>query len=74
MFPIAQRYIDRVVLVGDDDIRRAQKVLWDTARIVAEPGGSAALAALQSGKYTPAPGERVGLVVSGGNTMAVDFR
>ena len=74
MFPIAQRYIDRVVLVDDDDIRRAQKVLWDAARIVAEPGASAALAALQSGKYAPAHGERVCVVVSGGNTTAVDFR
>lgn len=74
MFPLAQRYIDRVVLVGDDDIRRAQKVLWDAARIVAEPGASAALAALQSGKYTPARGERVCVVVSGGNTTAVEFR
>jgi threonine dehydratase len=40
---------------------------------VAEPGGSAATAALLSGRYKPAPGERVGILVSGGNTVAVDF-
>jgi threonine dehydratase len=48
-------------------------VLWQTARIVAEPGAAAPLAALLSGAYAPAAGERVGLVVSGGNTTAVDF-
>jgi len=47
--------------------------LWDSVRIVAEPGGSAAFAALLSGAYVPRPGERVGVVVSGGNTTAVDF-
>jgi threonine dehydratase len=73
MFPIAQRYIDRVVLVTDDAIRQAQEMLWRAVRIVAEPGGAAALAALLSGRYQPPPDERVGVVVSGGNTVAVDF-
>jgi threonine dehydratase len=73
MFPIAQAHVDRVVLVTDDAIRRAQRALWDTLRIVAEPGGSAAFAALLTGAYQPASGERVGVVVSGANTTAVDF-
>lgn len=68
MFPIAQAYVDRVVLVSDDAIRRAQRVLWDTLRIVVEPGGAATTAALLSGAYTPAAEERVGVVLSGGNT------
>jgi threonine dehydratase len=42
-------------------------------RIVAEPGGAAAFAAVLSGAYTPAAGERVGVVISGGNSTAVDF-
>jgi threonine dehydratase len=63
----------RVVLVSDAAIRQAQHALWRTARIVAEPGGAAALAALLSGAYVPAPGERVGVVISGGNSTAVDF-
>ena len=42
-------------------------------RVVAEPGGAAALSALLAGAYVPAPGERVGVLVSGGNTTAVDF-
>jgi threonine dehydratase len=73
MFPIARAHIAQVALVSDAAIRRAQDALWQTARIAAEPGGAAALAALLSGVYVPAPGERVGVVVCGGNTTAVDF-
>ena len=73
MFPIARAHIARVVLVSDEAIRRAQEVLWSAVRIVAEPGGAAAFAALLSGAYTPAAGERVGVVVCGGNSTAVDF-
>jgi threonine dehydratase len=73
MFPIARAHVARVVLVSDDAIRRAQDALWSTVRIVAEPGGAAAFAALSSGAYTPAVGERVGVVISGGNSTAVDF-
>jgi threonine dehydratase len=73
MFPIAQRHIARVVLVTDDAIRQAQKALWEKLRVVAEPGGATPFAALLSGRYRPEPGERVGVLVSGGNTTAVDF-
>ena len=73
VFPIAQRYVDRVVLVRDAAIGEAQKALWQTFRIVAEPGGAAAFAALLAGCYQPRPGERVGVLLSGGNTTAVDF-
>jgi threonine dehydratase len=73
MFPIAQAHVARVALVSDAAIRRAQDALWSAVRIVAEPGGAAAFAALLSGAYAPAAGERVGVVVSGGNSIAVDF-
>ncbi len=69
MFPIAQSYVERVVLVTDDSIRLAQRALWDAMRIAAEPGGAAALAALLSRRYVPASGERVGVLVCGGNTI-----
>ncbi len=72
-FPIAQRYVDHVVLVSDDAIARAQEILWSVTRIVTEPGGAAAFAALMSGRYRPRPGERVGIVLCGANTTAVDF-
>ena len=68
MFPIAQQYVREVVLVTDEEIVEAQKRLWESVRIVAEPGGAAAFAALLSGRYKPEPGERVGVVVCGGNT------
>jgi threonine dehydratase len=73
VFPIARRYVDRVALVSDDAIVRAQQILWSVTRIVTEPGGAAAFAALISGRYRPRPGERVGVVLSGANTTAVDF-
>jgi threonine dehydratase len=73
MFPIAQKFISGVTLVTDDAIQQAQQALWKTLRIVAEPGGAAAFAALLSGRYKPQPGERVGVLVCGGNTAAVDF-
>lgn len=73
MFPIAQQYIHSTVLVTDESIRKAQEQLWNGMRIVAEPGGATAFAALIGGGYQPQPGERVGVVVCGGNTTAVDF-
>lgn len=73
MFPLAESYVERVVLVADDSIRRAQETLWGALRVVSEPGGAAAFAALSSGRYEPAAGERVGVLVCGGNTVAVDF-
>lgn len=73
MFPLAQRFVSETVLVEDDAIRDAQKQLWQNLRIAAEPGGAAAFAALLSRRYVPTPGERVGVVICGGNTSAVDF-
>jgi threonine dehydratase len=73
MFPIAKRYVERVVLVTDDEIRQAQEILWRVLRIVSEPGGAAAFAALSTGRYRPVAEERVGVIVCGGNTTAVDF-
>ena len=73
MFPIAQRYVSKVVLVTDTAIQEAQTELWKVLRLASEPGGAAAFAALSSRRYEPRPGERVGVVVCGGNTTAVDF-
>jgi threonine dehydratase len=71
MFPLAQKWVERVVLVEDDDIRAAQHALWSTLRIVAEPGGAAAFAAYLSGRYRPGAGERTAVLVCGANTTAV---
>jgi threonine dehydratase len=73
MFPIAQAHIERVVLVTDRAIRMAQTMLWEGLRLVVEPGGCTAFAAILSGAYQPAESERVGVVVSGANTTAVSF-
>jgi threonine dehydratase len=73
VFPIVRRHVERVLLVSDAAIREAQERLWQVLRITAEPGGAAALAALISGGYRPRRDEPVGVVISGGNTTAVDF-
>jgi threonine dehydratase len=73
VFPIAKTYVHSTVLVADEAIRQAQNVLWRTLRIVAEPGGAAAFSALLSGAYRPHAGERIAVLVSGGNTDAVAF-
>jgi threonine dehydratase len=73
MFPIARAHVAEVLLVSEHDIKRAQAALWKILRVVAEPGGATAFAALLSRRYRPAPGERVGLMISGANTTAVNF-
>src|SRR5690606_14479959 len=67
MFPLARQYVEGAVLVTDDAIAAAQRTLWDVLRVVAEPGGAAALAALTSGAYVPEPGERIGVLLCGAN-------
>ncbi len=73
MFPLAQQYVRRVVLVPDSAIQEAQRTLWRVLRVATEPGGAAAMAALLSGRYQPRPGEHVGVLVCGANTTAVNF-
>lgn len=72
MFPLAQRYVESV-LVTDDAIAAAQRALWSTLRVAAEPGGATSLASVLSRRFEPAPGSRIAIVISGGNTSAVTF-
>jgi len=67
-FSLARQYVERVILVDDESIRKAQLALWHDVRIIAEPGGATATAALLSGAYKPVPGERVGVLICGSNT------
>jgi threonine dehydratase len=64
---VVRRFVDEAVLVDDDVIRAVQRELWASMRLVVEPGGAAALAAIRTGAYRPAPGERVVVVVCGSN-------
>lgn len=73
MFPIAQQHIAEVLLVSDEEIVSAQRTLWERLRIVAEPGGAAAFAAILARRYRPRGGDRVGVLVCGANTEAVRF-
>jgi threonine dehydratase len=65
---LAQRAIDDVLVVTGQAINDARQRLWDELRVAAEPGGAAALAALITGSYVPAPNERVAVIVCGGNS------
>jgi threonine dehydratase len=73
MFAIARESVAESILVSDEAIRQAQVALWSGLRVVAEPGGAAAFAALLSGRYRPVPGERVAVLICGANTTAVNF-
>ncbi len=68
MFPLAQKYVSGVNLVSDEDIVKAQRWLWENLKIITEPGGATAFAALLSGKYQAGEDERIGIVICGGNT------
>ena len=61
------------LLVTDAAIAQAQKLLWDRLRQYVEPAGAAALAALLSGVYIPAPGEKVAVLVCGANPAPGPF-
>jgi len=71
VFEIARQAIADSILVADEAIRQAQLLLLRDYRIISEPGGAAALGALMSGRYRPAPGERVGVLLCGGNVDPV---
>ncbi len=73
MFPLAQRYVERCLLVADADILHAQRALWQVLRLAVEPGGATALAALTSGVLAATPGQRIGVLLCGSNTDAVQF-
>ncbi len=72
-FAVARDRVEKVVLVADDDIVKAQKALWEGLRIVAEPGAATPFAALLSGAFAPQPDARIGVILSGANTTAVNF-
>jgi len=73
MFPLAQTYVEKVILVNDQEIAQAQEAIWSVLRVVTEPGGATAFAALLSRRYQPKPGERIGVLLCGANTTAVNF-
>jgi threonine dehydratase len=73
VYPLCAAHVAQTVLVPDAAIRAAQKKLWEVLRVVAEPGGATAFAALLSGLWRPEPDERLGVLLCGANTTAVDF-
>ena len=74
MFPIAKSFVRETVLVRDAAIHAAQQALWRVLRIVVEPGGATAFAALHSRVWIATPGQKIGVLLCGANSTAVDFR
>jgi len=72
-FEMNRRFVDEVVLVTDDQIRDAMRLLFVSAKLVVEPAGAAALAALMFPLRERLDGQRVGVVVCGANTDAETF-
>jgi threonine dehydratase len=72
-FPLVQKYCAGSILVSDEAILRAQEKLWRVLRVVVEPGGAAAFAALDGGLFKPPEGSTVGILLCGANTSAVKF-
>lgn len=70
---IVQRLVDDVVLIPDEAIRDGIRFVFDRARLVVEPAGAVAVAALLSGAVKARPGARVVAVLSGGNIDADRF-
>jgi threonine dehydratase len=65
-FPIIQRQVDRIVVVDDNEIKHAMRMLWERLRAVVEPSGAVSYAAaLKDAKRMRA--HKVGIIVSGGN-------
>ncbi len=71
-WPVIQRRVDEVVTVSDPEIVEAMRILFERCKLVAEPSGACALAALLAGVVS-CPGMRVGVVISGGNIGAQAF-
>ncbi|MEU6809925.1 pyridoxal-phosphate dependent enzyme [Streptomyces sp. NPDC046831] len=71
-FSVNRRLVDAVALVDDDQIREAMRFAFERMKIVLEPSGASALAALLAHRIGPVPG-RVGVIVSGGNIGARRF-
>ena len=68
MFPLAQAFVADAVLVPDAAIAATQRLIWDRLRLIAEPGGATALAALLCGAFRPLAEAAVGVLVCGANT------
>jgi threonine dehydratase len=67
-FEVAKKLVAESVLVSDDAVRKAQRALWEELHVVAEPSGAAGVAALMTGAYRRAAGERVATLICGANT------
>jgi threonine dehydratase len=64
---VVQRYVEQVIVLTDDEIKEGMRFLIERCKLVVEPAGAAATAAVLCGKLSLRPGEKVATIVSGGN-------
>jgi len=72
-FSINRERVDEVVTVSDEQILAAMAFLFDRMKVVTEPSGAAAVAALLAGRVDGVAGRRVGVLISGGNVGVARF-
>ncbi|WP_439137756.1 threonine/serine dehydratase [Roseicyclus sp.] len=66
-YAVARDHVDQAIVLSDAAVFDAARQLWEATRLTGEPGAAVALAALTSGAYVPEPGERVCVLICGGN-------
>jgi threo-3-hydroxy-L-aspartate ammonia-lyase len=71
-FEVNRRLVDEMVTVTDDEIVEAIRFLFERLKVVAEPSGAVGVAALLEGRVS-SPGQRIGVILSGGNVSARRF-
>jgi threo-3-hydroxy-L-aspartate ammonia-lyase len=72
-FPVIAALLDDVVTVSDAEIVETMRFLFERMKLVVEPSGASALAAVMAGRAAASAGGRVGVVLSGGNVDAARF-
>jgi threonine dehydratase len=66
-YAVAKAHVDKAIVLPDDAVFEAARRLWEGTRLIGEPGSAVALAALTSGAYVPRQGERICVLLCGGN-------
>ncbi|PYK09109.1 MAG: serine dehydratase, partial [Verrucomicrobia bacterium] len=71
-FAIISRYVDDIVTVSEEAIISAMRMIWETMKIIVEPSSAVPYAAVMKGRINVA-GQRVGIILTGGNVDLEDL-
>jgi len=73
-YEVIRKHVDQAIILPDDAVFDAANRLWEGTRLIGEPGSAVALAALTSGAYVPEKGERICVLLCGGNAEVDWFK